>query len=258
LLLATSITALAIGFTQAGFLLSTQPLNPDLGRLSPIRGWSRLMSSRTVMRGASTIVKAAILATLSAWTLSSRTDQIALAGRGTLAEAVSMAWNLSMRLGFGMALCMVLLGLLDYLFQRWRMEQELRMTRRELQEEHREHEGDPQIRARVRKLQRETAQRQMIREVPKATLVLTNPTHYAVALRYERGETEAPRVIAKGEGQFARRIAQVARDHGIPVLERKLLTRALYQSVDVGQEIPMEFYQAIAEILAYVYRLRAA
>jgi flagellar biosynthetic protein FlhB len=217
-----------------------------------------MMSSRSAMRGTATIVKASLLAALAAWTLTSRTGEISAAGHGTLAEAVSIAWQLSMRLAFTMSLAMVILGLLDYLFQRWRLEQELRMTRRELQEEHRDQEGDPQLRARIRKLQRETVQRKMIQEVPQATVVLTNPTHYAIALRYERGETEAPRIIAKGEGRFAQRIAQVARDHGIPVLERKILTRALYRSVDVGQEIPMEFYQAIAEILAHVYRLRAA
>jgi flagellar biosynthetic protein FlhB len=258
LLIVTSLCALLVGVLQAGFHWTAQPLAPDWSRLSPTRGWTRLLSSRSIVRAVLAGLKAAVLAALAIWVLRARAGQIAVAGHGTLAQAAASGWNLTMLLALALAAAMVLVGLADYLFQRWRTEEELRMTRRELQEEHREDEGDPLLHARIRKLQREVGQRRMIRDVPKATAVITNPTHLAIALRYERGEMEAPKVVAKGQGLFARQIVKVAKEHGVPVLERKLLARALYRSVEVGQEIPMEFYQAIAEILAYVYRLRAA
>jgi flagellar biosynthetic protein FlhB len=257
-MVAAAGSALLVGVMQAGVYWTTRPLAVDWGRLSPARGWSRLFSSRSAVRGGFAILKAALLASVAAWVLYARAGQISLAGHGTLGQAALIAWDLTMVLGMGLAAVMALLGLADYLFQRWRLEQELRMTRREVREELRQQEGDPQLRARIRKLQRETAQRQMLREVPQATVVLTNPTHFAVALRYERGQTEAPQVVAKGTGRLARRIAEIAGEHGVPVLQRKSLTRALYHTVEVGQEIPLEFYQALAEILAYVYRQRAA
>ena len=156
------------------------------------------------------------------------------------------------------AAAMVVIGLLDYLFQRWRHEQDLKMTRRELEEERKEEEGDPHMRARIRKLQREVGQRRMMQDVPNATVVITNPTHIAVAIQYERGLMSAPKVVAKGADLLAMQIRQIAERHDVPVLERKPLARALYLAVDVGEEIPAEFYHAIAEILAYIYRLSRA
>ena len=147
------------------------------------------------------------------------------------------------------------LGVGDYLFQRWKHEQDLRMTKQELKDEQKREEGDPLLRARLRRLQREVAQRHMMREVSNATVVLTNPTHLAVALRYDRSKPSAPVVIAKGSGYVAKRISAIARDHSIPVVENKPLARTLFKAVDVGQEIPAALYRAVAEILARIYAL---
>jgi flagellar biosynthetic protein FlhB len=248
----------AVGVVQAGFQVSWKPLAPEWGRLSWGKGWKRLFSTRSLARGVSSVAKVTAVALLVLWVLLHQVDHVSTAGHGTVERATALGWRLAVLLGLAIAAAMVVIGLLDYLFQRWRHEQDLKMTRRELKEERREDEGDPHMRARIRKLQREVGQRRMMQEVPNASVVITNPTHIAVALQYERGLMNAPRVVAKGADLLAMQIRRIAERHGVPVLERKPLARALYLAVDVDQEIPAEFYHAIAEILAYIYRLNRA
>jgi flagellar biosynthetic protein FlhB len=150
---------------------------------------------------------------------------------------------------------MVLAGL-DYLFQRWSHEKSLRMTKQELKEESKMTEGDPLIKSRIRTIQRQLARRRMMAEVPKADVIITNPTHLAVALLYKGREMEAPKVVAKGAGEIAERIKEIGRSHQIPIVENKPLAQALYKTVDLGQTIPSTLYQMVADILAYVYRLK--
>jgi flagellar biosynthetic protein FlhB len=145
---------------------------------------------------------------------------------------------------------------LDYAYQRWRFELSLRMTRQEMKEELKRDEGDPQVKARIRRLQREAAQKRMLQEVPKATVIITNPTHLAIALRYEQGAMGAPRVVAKGAGFVAERIVELARKNWVPIVQRPPLAQVLFKAVQVNQEIPAELYVVVAEVLAYVYRLR--
>jgi len=253
------VIAAAVGLVQAGgFRVSWKPLTPDWGRLSWGKGWKRILSTRSLARGVSSLVKVTAVVLLVFWVLRHQVDDISVAGHGTVERATAIGWRLAILLAMAIAAAMVVIGLLDYLFQRWRHEQDLKMTRRELQDERKEDEGDPHMRARIRKLQREVGQRRMMQEVPNATVVVTNPTHIAVALRYERGAMKAPKVVAKGADLLAMQIRRIAERHGVPVLERKPLARALYSAVDVDQEIPAEFYHAIAEILAYIYRLNRA
>src|SRR5207247_6488444 len=143
----------------------------------------------------------------------------------------------------------VLIGAVDYLYHRWRLEQSLMMSSQEMKEQLREDEGDPQTRARLRRLAREATKAKQMKDVPSATVVVTNPTHLAIALRYDRGTMPAPRVIAKGSGVVARRIADIARRHGVPVIERKPLAQAMFKAVKVGQDIPAALYYAVAEVL---------
>jgi flagellar biosynthetic protein FlhB len=177
-------------------------------------------------------------------------------GQGSLGGAVERGWGLVLKAGFAVAAGALLLGVGDYGFQLWRFEQSLRMTREEVKEEQRREEGDPQTRARIRRLQRQAAQKKMFREVRRATVVVTNPTHLAVALRYDRTTMSAPRVIAKGAGHVAKLIVELARLHAVPVMERKSLAQALFRSVKLDQDIPFALYHAVAELLAYLYRLR--
>jgi flagellar biosynthesis protein FlhB len=183
---------------------------------------------------------------------------IALLGSTQLAPAVGQAWAIVLRLVLAIAGSLVLLGVIDYFFQRWRHEQSLRMSRDQIKDETKREEGDPQVKGRIRRLQRETARKKMYQLVKTATVVVTNPTHLAIALRYDRGQRAAPRVVAKGAGHVAKRIAGLARQHGVPVLERKSLAQAIFRAVKLNQEIPLALYHAVAEVLAAVYRLRGA
>jgi flagellar biosynthetic protein FlhB len=175
-----------------------------------------------------------------------------------LASSISGAWRIVLQLGLAVAATLVALGTIDYGWQRWQLEQSLRMSRPEVKEEMKREQGNPQVKLRVRKLQREAAQKRMLKDVARATVVITNPTHLAVALRYDRYTMAAPRVVAKGAGVVAERIVERARRHAVVVLERKPLAQALFKAVKVGQEIPVALYQAVAEVLAFVFKLRSA
>lgn len=242
---------------QTGFLLTVKPLSPNWQRLDPVQGFQRLWSLDSLMRGLLGLLKVSCLLAVAMTLLLSWQDALQTHTLGTLGQSIHVGWGFLTQLMLGMAGVSFVWGATDYGFRWFRNEQKLRMTREEVKDEQKEEQGDPQLRARIRRMQKEAAQRKTLKDVPLATVVLTNPTHYAVALRYESGRMKAPRVVAKGSGAFARQIAAVARQHGVPVLERKPLARALYALAEVGQDIPLEFYRAVAEILAYVYRLKS-
>jgi flagellar biosynthetic protein FlhB len=247
---------LALGFLQAGFHLTLDPLKLDWNRISVTKGWSKLFSMRAGVRGLMTVVKVAVIVGLVWWLFRVNLSDISLTTQQSLLQAISVGWSLIMKAAMAVGGGFAFLGILDYGFQRWRHEQDLRMTRQQVKDEHKQEEGDPQLKARIRKLQREIAQRQMMQDVPDATVVLTNPTHFAVAVRYDRVSNNAPEVVAKGADHVAKRIVSIARDHGIPVVENKPLARTLFKAVDVGQQIPISLYRAVAEILARIYGLR--
>jgi flagellar biosynthetic protein FlhB len=256
LLAATFFVGLVVGVIQVGFQLTTQTLAPDWDRISPGKGWSRMLSQHAAMRGIISVLKVSAFIVLIAWFLGGQVKHVATAGHGTLLLVIATAWDVIIHAALMIAGAVVVLGLVDYIFQRWKHEEELKMSRQDLKDEQKRDEGDPQIRARVKKIRHDMLLRQMLREVPKATVVLTNPTHIAVAIRYDRATMAAPVVIAKGKALVAKRITTIARQHRIPVLERKPLARALYAAVEVGQAIPVSLYRAVAEILAYIYGLR--
>jgi flagellar biosynthetic protein FlhB len=253
LLLAVGASAAVV---QVGFHVAPDKLNVDFGRLAPADPLGKLVSGAALVRGGLALLKVAALALLAWLVLRGRGGVLAAAGDGDAGHLAARGWDLTLRLALAVAAALFLLGAVDYGFQRFRFERALRMTRQEVKEELKREEGDPAVRARVRKMQREMARRRMMAAVPKATVVVTNPTHVAVALRYERGVTAAPRVVAKGEGFVAEKIMELARRHGIPLVQRPPLARALFKAVAVGQEIPRTLFYVVAEVLAYVYRMR--
>ncbi|MCA8995955.1 MAG: EscU/YscU/HrcU family type III secretion system export apparatus switch protein [Planctomycetaceae bacterium] len=241
---------------QSGMTMTWQPLSPKWDRLSPTNGWNRLFSPESALRGGLSVLKLASTVAVVLLILRSFTSRWR---ENPFTSGASLSTGVFVPMLFGLAFITFSWGLVDYAFRWWRHQQKLKMSRQEIQDEQKDDQGDPQIRARMRRIQKETAmQRKALQEVPNATMVITNPTHYAVALRYESGKMNAPVVVAKGTDAVARRIAETARKHGIPVLERKPLTRAIFALADVGDEIPAEFYRAIAELLAHVYRLKNA
>jgi flagellar biosynthetic protein FlhB len=245
--------ALLLGVAQSGFGLSSVPLQPSVARMNPLNGFTRMFSGRLVVdAGRILLIMGIVLLLLkgAVFELIGRLtagDAMTAAGVGGTAQAVVS--HLIVRvIGFG-----ALVAVLDYGWQRWRTERDLRMTRRELRDEIRETEGDPYWKARRRARARALARTRMMREVPTATVVVTNPTHFAVALRYTPS-LAAPVVVAKGQGPVAARIRAIAWRAGVPVHPNPPLAQALYKSVEVGQYIPPRLYTAVAEILAWVYR----
>lgn len=263
LVLPLVLLALAVGYGQVGLVVATSAVQPELSRIDPARGLRRLFGARSAFRVGLALAKLtgiAVAIAVTAWlsvpkvaALASAEVGPALAGIGHVALRSSAA-GLAVALAFGLA---------DLLYQRFQHERDLRMTRAEVREDLRASEGDPLVRARVRRVQRELARRRMLDEVPKATVVVTNPTHYSVALNYERVQDEgpgearrAPRVVAKGVDDAALRIREIARAAGVPVRESPPLARALHARCAVGDEIPADLYRAVAAVLAYVYRVR--
>ncbi len=252
------LTAISVGVLQVGFNVSFESLQANWSKLSPISGSKRLFSLRSVVHTLISITKVCAIVAVLWWLAHS--SQVFGNGLGfpSLLTAVRTGWGFAIHFAMAVAGFLIMIALADVVFQRWRHEQELKMSHQEIKEEQKQELGDPLMRARIKKLQREASQRRMLDDVPNATVVVTNPTHYAVALQYTRETMQAPKVVAKGKDFLAKRIAKIAKDNDIPILERKPLARALFATVPIGEEIPAELYQAIAEIMVYVYGLKRA
>jgi flagellar biosynthetic protein FlhB len=256
--LATSVAAAAAGFLQSGFMISSRRLSFDLGRLDPTQGLRRLFSLDSVGRTVASILKLAVLGAVVYAVIRPRLAGLVDPATRDLDATLGSLWELIVLLLVRATAAFLVIAFLDYLFQRWRYEKALMMTRAQIKEEVRSTEGDPAVRRRVRAAQRELARRRMMSDVRHADVVITNPLRYAVALRYDRATMAAPVVLAKGMGHVARRIRKLARRHGVPVVENAPLARALYRTVAVGGVVPVALYRAVAEILAAIYRLRYA
>lgn len=251
-LLAVGVVA---SVAQVGFFVNTERLGPNFDKLNPVNGFGRLFSVAALVRGLLMVARVVALAAVAYVVLEPRGGLVASVARDRLGGATAAAWELVVRLATYLSAAVAGVAVLDYLYQRRRFEQSLKMTKQEIKDELKREEGDPQLKARIRQIARDRIRRQMLKAVPSATVVVTNPTHYAVALRYDAARDAAPVVVARGAGAFARRLAAVARENGVPVLERPPLARALY-GLNEGRPIPEALFRAVAEVLAFVYRLR--
>ena len=256
IILCIVVAAVAVNLAQVGFLFVTEPLAPSLERLDPIAGLGRMFSTRSAARLGAGLLKLGAVGLVVSWTIwAERSRLVGLMGYA-FEDILAYGTGIMLTLALRAVLALLALAILEYAYQKWQYERDLRMSKREVREELKRFEGDPKIRERRRAIQRQLAMQRMMQKVPKATVVITNPTHLAVAVEYRKEEMEAPVVVAKGAEQLARRIREVALDHGVPVVERRELAQALYRGVEVGQAIPVGLYPAVAEILAYVYRLK--
>jgi flagellar biosynthesis protein FlhB len=241
--------------SQNGFMLSGEPLTPNFNKLNPINGIKRLFSLRSFVESAKAVVKVVVIGFMAYSMLRKDMDQIPGLVSLSITDILAFMGHSALKLGYYTCLVLILLAAIDLFFQRWQHERDLRMTKQEVKDEYRQREGDPMVRSRIRAVQREMAMRRMMDAVPDATVVITNPTHLAVALKFER-DMQAPQVVAKGAGPIAQRIKAVAQENDVTIIEQKPLARALYKMVEIDQYIPGELYHAVAEILAYVYRLK--
>lgn len=252
---AVLLCGVLVQYLQVGMVFSTETLYPDLNRIDPIRGLQRLFSKRALVELLKSIAKVAVVATVAY--LSIKGDLVRFVGLGGAhpLAGVLLAAQITGRVMLRVGIVMLILAVADWFYQRSEYLTHLKMTKQEVKQEHRESEGSPEVRQRIRSRQRQMARRRMMNDVAKADVVVTNPTHFAIALKYDPAAA-APQVLAKGQDFVAKRIREVARTHGVMVVENPPLARTLYATVEIGEEIPPALYQAVAEVVAVVFRTR--
>lgn len=254
--LAAFVAAILANFLQVGVLFVSEPLKMKGERINPINGAKRIFSLRALIELVKSLLKITIIAAIVFSFLKSNfhelLDLIYVAPPGIM----TVISELAVKMGLYSAIGLIAIGILDYAYQKFDFERNIRMSKQEVKEEYKNIEGNPEIKSRIRQTQREMARRRMLEEIPEADVVITNPTHYAVCLKYDEKENEAPVCVAKGVDYMAEKIKTIAREHDVMIVENKPLARALYAATDIGAAIPEEFFKAVAEILAYVYRVQ--
>lgn len=255
LLLMVILGGLVGNVSQVGLMVANEALTPKFDKLNPLTGFKGLFSSRSVAELVKSIFKVLIIGGMAYSILKGEVDQIPALVEASPTDTLTFIGRVSLKMGYYTCLVLIILATADYLYQRWKYENDLKMTKQEVKDEHKQQQGDPMVKSRIRSAQREMAMRRMMEAVPKATVVITNPTHLAIAIKFDR-DMPAPMVVAKGAGHVAQRIRALAAENDIPIIEQKPLARAMFKTVEIGQYIPVELYKAVAEVLAYVYRLK--
>lgn len=257
-LLVTLVAALAAPLAIGGWAVSGKAITPDVKRMSPVAGMRRMFSLRSGVELGKALAKFAVVAIVGVIVLYTSADRLMGLGSESIQAAIGHAITLAGHALIALTAALVLIAAVDVPFQLWQYRQDMRMTREEVRREHKDSEGSPEVKGRIRAIQRQMAERRMMQEVPRADVVVVNPTHYAVALRYDEKTMRAPRVVAKGTDLVALRIREVASEHKVPIFEAPPLARALHRHVEIGDEIPSAFYVAVAQVLTYIFQLRAA
>ncbi len=250
------IVALLASVFQVGFRPTLKPLQPKLEKISPLNGVKKLFSAQSLAELFKSLFKLTVLGYIGYFTFETEIQHFMGLATTSTDDIIGYNFAVVASVAGKIVLALIVLAAMDYVFQRWQHEQKLKMTKQEVKDEAKQTEGDPQLKSRIRQVQREMSRARMMQEVPQADAIVTNPTHFAVAIRYDRETMTAPQVTAKGADFLALRMRAIAQEHNVPVLERPPLARELYRDVEVGQVIPDRFFKAVAEILAYVYRLR--
>jgi len=253
-----AIGGLIVTVAQVGIELTPKPLIPKMDRFNPVSGLKKVISLRSLVELVKGLLKASLFAAVIYFALQKDTPELVAAIRYPLEIGVSQLFSKLLSLSFRLAFLLLVIAIFDYGYQKWEFERSIKMSKQELKEEYKQMEGDPQIKSKIRQKQRELARSRMMSSVPKADVVITNPTHLAVALEYNREIMEAPVLVAKGSDFLARKIRELAEEHGVPVVENKPLARAIYESMEIGEEIPEHLYKAMAEVLAFIYKLKGA
>jgi len=256
ILILVVVITFAASYAQFGWLFTLEPLKPDLKRLDPIKGVKRLFSLRAIVDFLKSSLKLIVISAIVFSMMWSNKKEFLKLAYMPITDMLAFCIDLAIKTGLLVAATLFVLSIGDFMFAKYEHEKNLRMSKQDIKDEHKNMEGDPKVKARIRERQRRMALMRMMQEVPKADVVITNPTHYAVALQYDGTRMEAPVVIAKGQDYIALRIKEVARQHQIVTMENKPLARALYERSEIGEMIPADLFQAVAEVLAYVYRLK--
>ena len=256
LFVALMAVGLLSNIAQVGFLFSTKAIAPKFSKLDPLKGFGRMVSKQALVELIKSLFKVAVVGCVTYFTVKDELDQIIPLMDKEIWSIMTYIGSVCFKILLRTCWVLIVLAVIDYVFQKWDYMQEAKMTKQEVKDEFKQREGDPLIKSRVRQAQREMAKRRMMESVPNADVVITNPTHLAIALEYNTQNMSAPQLTAKGSRLMAERIKAIAQENNIPIVENKPLARALFKGVEIGQEIPTVFYKAVAEILSYVYQLK--
>jgi flagellar biosynthetic protein FlhB len=256
ILIFLGVVGILINLAQVGTLISFEPLTPKLDKLNIISGLGRLFSTKTIVELIRDTIKITLVGYIAYLTLKGELKNYIPLVDQEVGQILLFMAKIALKICLRVSGALLILALLDYLYQRFDFERHIRMTKQEIKEEYKLFEGDPLIKSRIRRIQREMAHARMLHNVPKADVVITNPTHLAVAIQYDPSEMAAPKVVAKGERLIAEKIKEVAMKAGVPIVENQPLARAIFETVDIGMSIPGKLYRAVAEVLAYVYKLK--
>lgn len=243
-------------YAQIGFMFIGEPLMMKFNKINPIEGFKRIFSLRTVMDFLKSTLKMLIIGYVVYTTLMGEKAKLLGLGHAPLESTFSFIASLTLKLGIKIGAILIVLAIFDYIYQKYEYEKSLKMSKQDIKDEYKKSEGDPLIKGKIRAKQRQMAMQRMMQEVPKADVIITNPTHFAVALKYDSNNMQAPTVIAKGADYVALKIKEVAKKNGIMTMENKPLARAIFAQVEIGESIPAELFQAVAEVLAYVYKMK--
>ncbi|MBP3039479.1 flagellar biosynthesis protein FlhB [Bacillaceae bacterium Marseille-Q3522] len=256
ILLVTVLAGLFANYAQVGFLFSGEAIKFSLEKINPIKGFKRIFSLRSIVELVKSILKIAFIGCVTLFVIWNQQEQILRLPLMSIGEAFIVLAKLTLQMGYFASGALLFLAILDYFYQKYDFEKNIRMSKQDIKDEFKNTEGDPLIKSKIKQRQKEMAMRRMMQEVPKADVVITNPTHYAIALKYDEKKYDAPYVIAKGIDHVAQKIKFIAKENNVVTVENRPLARALYAQADIGDVIPDEFFKAVAEILAYVYRIK--
>lgn len=256
LFLVTMLTGIIVSYAQIGFLFTMETISFKFERINPFKGFKRIFSVHGAVELVKSLLKVTIISYVAYSYLNGKASDLLQLMNMNVADIAAFISITSINVAIRICIALILLGVLDYAYQWWEYEKNLKMTKQEVKEEYKQQEGNPEVKSKIKQKQRQMSMSRMIQEVPKADVVITNPTHFACAIKYDSKVSDAPVLIAKGQDFLAQRIKEIARENRIEIVENKPLARTLYDTVDIGKAIPQELYQAVAEILAFVYNLK--
>jgi len=250
------VVAFVVTIAQVKWHVSTKPLKPKLSKFNPIKGFKKIFSKDKLFELLKSVVKIALIFYVAYSDLTKGAETIGILYDLSLPQAVIFIGDFVISLGIKLSAIYLIVGIVDYIYQKMKFKKDLMMSKQEVKDEFKQQEGDPQVKGKIKSKMREVSQRRMMQNLPEADVVITNPTHFACAIKYDKEVSEAPVLIAKGADYLAQKIKEAARENNIPIVENKPLARMLYYNVDLDSEIPRELYQMTAEVLAYVYKLK--
>lgn len=250
------VVAFVCDVAQVKWRPTSKPMQPKFSKLNPMKGFARIFSPGSLVELLKSVLKLAVIGYMVYSYLKGRIGQIFLLYDVSIGQAIELIGDVVIELGIRIAAVYMIIAMLDYAYQKYKFKQDMKMTKQEVKDEYKNQEGDPQVKGKQKQRMREASMRRMMQQLPEADVVITNPTHYAVAIKYDPDKYDAPYVIAKGENYLAQRIKDIARDNEIEIVENKPLARMLYANVEIGGLVPPELYQAVAEVLAFVYHLK--